>query len=597
MMPNLKVAFGLLQLEYRRDLFYLLLLMLLVALLESAGIGLLLPYIGIVNSPDLLLENGYLSSIYRWSGLESARAFITVSSVILIALFVIKNLVFALQNYAQSRILLKIQVNLESRLMGQYFRRDYIFFTQKNPSELVQNIRNVSGIIGLIFMPALSALTELVVLVFVFVLLIVIQPWLTLAAGGFSALLLISIFRFSRKKAARYGAEGGENLINMSKWMYQGFGGIKEVKILSKEGFFLEHSMRFSRRAAWSGMKATMLTTLTRPVIETVWFTLTVLLVLAAIALGESGAALLPIIALLAAAAMRIMPALSRILNAMIAIRQATYHVEAVAAELGSKVTDESEFSQTYHTLDFHDNIRFADVAFEYPGGAGQVLRSLSFTIRKGQSIAFVGPSGAGKTTAVDLLLGLLEPERGQILVDGVPLMTGDARSWRRNFGYVPQSIYLSDDTIRNNIAFGQLHHEIDTSRIDAVVEQAQLTDVLARLPQGLDTVVGDRGARLSGGQRQRIGIARALYRDPSILVLDEATSALDNETEREITRAIRGLSGSKTVILIAHRLSTISHCDQIIFLVDGGVRATGTYESLMRDSEDFRRFATATHS
>jgi ABC-type multidrug transport system fused ATPase/permease subunit len=595
MISNLKAAFGLLQQKHHRDLFFLLLLMLLVALLESAGIGLLLPYIGIINSPDLLLENGYLSGIYRWSGLSSTRAFITVASVLLILLFVIKNIIFVLQNYAQSRILLKIQMDLESRLMSQYFRRDYLFFTQKNPSELVQNIRNVSGIIGLIFMPALSALTELVVLAFVFVLLMLVQPWLTLIAGSFSAVLLLSIFRFSRKKAAKYGVEGGDSLISMAKWMYQGYGGIKEVKILSKEGFFLEQSMRFSRSAAWSGMKATLLTNLTRPVIETVWFSLTVLLVLIAIALGESGAALLPIIALLAAAAMRIMPALNRILNATIAIRQATYHVGAVASELGSKATEILEFESTSHALDFQQTIRFDDVVFEYPGGAGKVLRGLSFSIRKGQSVAFVGPSGAGKTTVVDLLLGLLEPQRGKILVDDLPLGSQDARAWRRNFGYVPQSIYLSDDTIRNNIAFGELHHEIDASRIDTVVEQAQLTDVLARLPDGLDTIVGDRGARLSGGQRQRIGIARALYRDPPILVLDEATSALDNETEREITRAIRALSGSKTVILIAHRLSTIAHCDQIVFLVDGVVRATGTYEELMRDSDDFRRFATAT--
>ena len=289
---------------------------------------------------------------------------------------------------------------------------------------------------------------------------------------------------------------------------------------------------------------------------------------------------------------MRIMPALSRILNATISIRQATYHIEAVATELNASPSEDIEFGAAPSALDFRSTIQFSDVAFEYPEGAGQVLRGVSFTIKKGQSVAFVGPSGSGKTTAVDLLLGLLEPQKGSIVIDGVPLARRDTRAWRRNFGYVPQSIYLSDDTIKNNIAFGLLRDEIDLACIQATVEQAQLSDVLARLPQGLDTVVGDRGARLSGGQRQRIGIARALYRDPPILVLDEATSALDNETEREITRAIRSLSGNKTVVLIAHRLSTITHCDQIIYLVDGVVRACGTYETLMRDCDDFRRFA-----
>lgn len=594
MKSNLKLAFGLLLPRHRRDLFLLLLLMLLVALLESAGIGLLLPYVGIVNSPDVLLTNEYLSSLYQFFGFSSVRIFIIVSSTFLIFLFLLKNIVYVLQIYVQSRIVLSIQISLESRLMAQYFQREFIFFTQKNSSELVQNIRLVSGVIALIFLPSLTALTELLVLTAVLLLLLIVKPWLTLIAGGFTALLLWLIFRFTRQRAVKYGAESSENLIGMTKWMYQGFGGIKEVKILSKEGFFLEQSMSFSRAAAWSGMKAAMLSTLTRPVIETVWFSLTVLLVLVAVALGESGAALLPIIALLAAAAIRIMPALNRLLNSTIAVRQATYHVETVAAALQSSPAEDLEFEQISHAMRFQQTIRFVDVAFEYPGGAGDVLRNLSFTIEKGQSVAFVGPSGAGKTTAVDLLLGLLEPQRGQILVDDVPLTSRDARPWRRNFGYVPQSIYLSDDTIRNNIAFGQLPAEIDSARMDAVVAQAQLSDVLARLPQGLDTVVGDRGARLSGGQRQRIGIARALYRDPPILVLDEATSALDNETEREITRAIRDLSGSKTVILIAHRLSTVAHCDQIVFLVDGAVRACGTYEALMRDCDDFRRFATA---
>jgi ABC-type multidrug transport system fused ATPase/permease subunit len=593
MKSNLILAFRLLQQEHRRDLFWLLMLMLVVALLESAGIGLLLPYIGIVNSPNLLLDNKYLSLLYQWSGFGSLRTFIIASSLLLILLFILKNLVFVFQNYAQSKVLLKVQMNLEARLMKQYLRRDYVFFTQKNPSELVQNIRNVSGIVSQVFMPALTALTELVVLAFVFLMLVLVQPWLTLIAGGFSALLLWSIFRFTRKRAALYGAQSHESLVGMVKWMYQAFGGIKEVKILSKEDFFLQQSMGFSRDAAWAGMKGTMLGILTRPAIETVWFSLTVALVLVAIMLGKDGTELLPVIALLAAAAMRIMPALNRVLNATISIRQATYHIEAVATELHADLGEPPE-TGSIAMRHFKEAISFSGIAYKYPGETEPVLHDLWCSIKKGQSVAFVGPSGAGKTTAVDVLLGLLEPQRGQILVDGVPLMPEDTRAWRRSFGYVPQSIYLSDDTIRNNIAFGQLPNEIDNERVNAVVEQAQLAEVLARLPQGLDTVVGDRGARLSGGQRQRIGIARALYRDPPILILDEATSALDNETEREITRAIRSLSGSKTVILIAHRLSTVAHCDMIVFLVDGRVKASGTYDELIRDCETFRRFALA---
>jgi ATP-binding cassette subfamily C protein len=494
--------------------------------------------------------------------------------------------------------LLKLQLDIEIRLMQGYLSREYLFFTGKNPAELYQNIRSVSGIVGLVYTPALTIASELIVLLLIGVFLVLVNPWVTFAAITVSGILAYLIYRINRNRAQRYGDEGVRNLIEMDKWMYQSFAGIKEIKILAKENFFLDRSISYSRNAAWAGMKVALLSAVTRPFIETVWFSLTVLLVLIAILAGKNGSSMLPPIVLLAAAAIRIMPALNRILNSTISIRQATHHISVVSLELGRAEvvrhqSGEKESAQWAH--EFRNDIRFLEVAFEYPGGAEQVLRNLSFSIRKGQSIAFVGPSGSGKTTAVDLLLGLLEPQQGQILIDGVSLAIGDASSWRRNFGYVPQSIYLSDDTIRNNIAFGQLHNEIDASRIDAVVKQAQLSDVLMRLPNGLDTVVGDRGARLSGGQRQRIGIARALYNDPPILVLDEATSALDNETEREITRAIRELSGSKTVILIAHRLTTVAHCDQIVFLVDGVVKATGTYEELMRDNDEFRRFATAT--
>lgn len=589
-------AFGLLDERFRKQLVHLLLLMILVAVLEAMGIGLILPYIAIITSPELLQGQNYLGVLFRWSGLETLRAFVVVSGILMIVLFLIKNVVLVLQTYVQSKILMEIQLDLESQLISQYFRRDYLFFAQKNTSELVQNVRNVAGIISLVLMPALLVLTELIVLVFIFALLLTVRPWLTLLAGGLSTVLLVTIFRFSRIKATQFGNQSGENLINQLKWMQQGFGGIKEVKILSKEAFFLDRCIHYSRSAVWAGMKAAMLSTVNRPLIETVWFSFTILLILVAVALGSNGASLLPTIGLLAAAAIRIMPALNRILNSTIAIRQGSYHVGEVSKELTAAAEEAPSFERNSHAapMPFERTIRFEAVAFEYPGGAGRVLHCLSFTLEKGQSIAFVGPSGAGKTSAVDLLLGLLQPQHGEILVDDKLVEKANLPEWRRNFGYVPQSIYLSDDTIRNNIAFGQLREEINEARVGAVVEQAQLSGMVARLPEGLNTVIGDRGARLSGGQRQRIGIARALYRDPPILVLDEATSALDNETEWEITQAIRSFSGRKTVVIIAHRLSTVAHCDQIVFMVEGCVRAMGSYDGLMRDCEEFRRFATA---
>jgi ATP-binding cassette, subfamily B, bacterial PglK len=595
MMTNLKKGLALIRQEHRRQLAGLFILMLVVAMLETMGIGLLMPYIALVNSPEAIMQNQYAQALYNGFGFTSPRALISVASVALILLFVFKNIVYTCQQYIQFRRLLEIQLDIEGRLMSSYLEREYLFFTQKNPSELYQNIRNVSGIVALIYSPLLTIATESSVLLLIGAFLLLVQPIITLATITVSAVMVYLIYRITRRRASQYGIEGNRHMVEMNKWMYQSFGGIKEVKLLSKEDFFVERSILYSRKAAWFSMKAAMLSTITRPLIETTWFSLTVLLVLISIQLGKEGATMLPILTLLAAAAIRIMPALNRILNATILIRQATDHVGNVYRELGSASHDDQDSKQSsLQALHFVHGIDFENIGFTYPGSSKPVLQQLSFNIKKGQSIAFVGPSGSGKTTAVDILLGLLDAQSGSILIDGMPLGSLDARAWRRNFGYVPQSIYLSDDTIRNNIAFGQAREAIDDAQVEAVIKQAQLAEVIKQLPHGLDTLVGDRGVRLSGGQRQRIGIARALYHNPPILVLDEATSALDNETEREITLAIQSLSGSKTVILIAHRLSTVAHCDSIIFLSKGIIQAKGSYEDLLNSNIDFRRFATA---
>lgn len=595
MKANLSKGLALLSRTQRRKLWGLFFLMLVVAMLETLGIGLLMPYIALVNSPDIVTQNAHAQAVYNKLGFTSTLDFISAASIALILLFVFKNAVYIFQQYVQFRRLLKLQLDIEGRLMSSYLEREYLFFTEKNPAELYQHIRNVSGIVALIYSPLLTIATEFSVLLLICFFLLLVQPVITLASVAVSVILVHGIYRITRRRATKYGIEGNRYQIEMNKWMYQSFGGIKEVKLLSKEDFFLERSMLYSEKAAWVGMKASMLSAITRPFIETIWFSVTVLLMLISIQLGKQGAAMIPVIALLAAAAIRIMPALNRILNATIMIRQGTDHVSAVYDELCSVVSsDHGGKRGNIDALPFKQSVGFENIGFTYPDSTKPVLQNLSFNIGKGQSVAFVGPSGAGKTTAVDILLGLLEAQHGSIVIDGKPLANSDTRNWRRNFGYVPQSIYLSDDTIRNNIAFGQTRDAIDEARVHAVIQQAQLAEILKNLPQGLDTLVGDRGVRLSGGQRQRIGIARALYHNPPILVLDEATSALDNETEREITLAIRSLSGSKTIVLIAHRLTTVAHCDTIIFLVNGIVQASGTYQELMDNNAEFRRFATA---
>lgn len=594
MTDNLKVAWSLLAREQRKTFVGLLLIMMAMAVLETVSIGLLMPFIGIVNSPELVFQNKWLSFVYRTFGLDSPRDFLIVVGLLMVVIFILKNALQFVLQFLQSRSLLEVQMSIEKQLLGCYLSRNYAFFVERNSADLYQSIRNVSGIVSLIYGPALLASAEAIVLLLVTSFLLVVQPAITLGAVTVFGALAFMIFRFTRKRAATYGAEGSEQSVQMNKWMFQAFGGIKEVKLLAKEEFFLERSMYHSRRAAWAGLKAGVLSQITRPFIETFWFTLAILFVVIALLLGEDGKTLIPVLVLLAAAAFRIMPCITRIVNAAISIRQATYHVSTVASELdpvraGAEASDGGAAS-----YGFADRMVFDDISFTYSGADHPALTAVNLEIKPGESIAFVGPSGAGKTTVVDVMLGLLHWQEGEILVDGVSLPRVGSGAWRSKFGYVPQSIYLSDDTVRNNIAFGEPVHEIDEERLNAAVQLAQLAEVIEKLPLKLDTLVGDRGARLSGGQRQRIGIARALYRNPEILILDEATSALDNETEKEITKAIRTLSGYKTVVLIAHRLSTVAHCDRVFFMVDGRVEAVGRYDELLVTSEKFKRFANA---
>jgi len=296
---------------------------------------------------------------------------------------------------------------------------------------------------------------------------------------------------------------------------------------------------------------------------------------------GRPIGTIVPALTLLALVALRLIPSVNRIANAVLSIRWGVPALDAVHADIELlESAESSERRSPKLSDDFQREIEFVGVSYRYPGAAKESLRDVTLKIRKGSSVGLVGPSGAGKTTAVDVLLGLLEPASGQVLVDGRDIWE-DIVAWRRQIGYIPQHVYLSDDSIRRNIAFGVPDEEIDTPSLLAAVEAAQLSDLVGSLPKGLDTLVGERGIRLSGGQRQRIGIARALYRNPPVLVMDEATSALDHETEQEIVKALEFLRGTRTMIIIAHRLTTVANCDELVVLRDGELSTRGRYDDL----------------
>jgi ATP-binding cassette subfamily C protein len=385
----------------------------------------------------------------------------------------------------------------------------------------------------------------------------------------------------------------GKKIVNISQsvvlWINQTLGSIKVNKVLGREAFFEKRCADLAFEHGRYNALALTFGQIPRLAIEVIGVAVLAALIAYHAAIGASAADILPTVGVFAVAAMRLIPAFNRIVGGAIGIRHERAALDHIHGDLISFHELDQMDSGHEPPLAFRTELRFDRVRYIYPDRSVSALADVSFSIRQGETVGIVGATGSGKTTLADILLGILPPTEGRLLVEGIDIASRPA-AWRRNLGYVPQDIYLIDDSLRNNIALGIAESDIDPVRLAAVVKLARLESLIKSLPQGLDTRVGERGANLSGGQRQRVGIARALYGDPQVLVFDEATSALDNESERQIIETIEGLKGEKTVIIIAHRLSTVRHCDKLMFMKEGRVADTGPFDDLHRRNADFRR-------
>src|SRR5699024_7870313 len=407
---------------------------------------------------------------------------------------------------------------------------------------------------------------EILVIICILTLLLVTAPLATIVASTLLGGSVILFFTFLRKKISRLGKEQQEVSGTMIKWVNQGLGASKEVKVSGKEGFFIRAYTRQSQIKANNSRYMKMLELVPRLFIETLLISIVLLTMLIILFQGTGTTQLVSTMALFAMAAFRLMPSITRVVSLITTIRYNQPALEVVYHDMFTNKEHSSAITKNKVVINkgartYTDSIKLEQVFFRYPKQKEYAIKGVSLTIPIGKSVAFVGESGAGKTTVIDIILGLFEPNKGKVLVDGQEI-SSQKNIWQQKIGYIPQFIFLSDDTIRGNVAFGIDEAEIDEEAVWRALEQAQLKGFVKELPEQLDTTVGERGVRLSGGQRQRIGIARALYHNPEILFMDEATSALDNETESEIMRAIDGLKGEKTLIIIAHRLSTIENCD-----------------------------------
>jgi len=547
------------------------------ALLETIGISAILPVISILIEPEVIHENGFVAKLYQSGDFKSISTFMNSLLFGLAIFYVIKNIYLFIMHYHQFAFINRGQRMLTKRMMINYFSQPYIYFTNKNPADLQRNVASDVGRCYQTILSMITVLTQSCVAV-ALGLYLLITDWLTtVLILGIIGITLFLFIKITHNLSYKYGKITRMYGASVIQWINQSLGGIKEVKLLNREKYFInkiDDSYAYSTKAE---CKVNVISITPSLIMETTCIAAIMISTMVEIAVNDDLKGYISVLTAFALAAIRLIPTIGSIssrLN-MITFNKSSIHgiySELVQLEKGNREKDYQIEALTIKGIDrvqFNSHIMVKNLCFCYPGSDTEVLHDISLCIKRGESIAFVGTSGAGKTTLADLIIGVLEPSHGTIMVDGINI-SKNIEGWYKQIGYIPQNIYLMDDSIRNNIAFGINEGQIDEKKIWEALKKAQLEDFVRGLPEGLETNLGDRGIRCSGGQRQRLGIARALYDDPEFLILDEATSALDNETERAIMEAIDGLKGKKTLLIIAHRLSTIQNCD-VIYRIENG--------------------------
>lgn len=541
--------------------------------LELMGVTSVLPFIDVVMDPEMVKTDETYRFFYEMLNLPNVNYFIAVLAVAIIGVFVIKNVFVSFMYYMQYKWTFNNQAKLAGRLMECYLKQPYYFHVMHNSAELIRNINLDTVMMFHGILAVIQLLTEVCVCIVLGLYMLIKDKSITIGVGGFLVIFVLLFVKFFKRNLEETGQKDRKYSEEIVRWLQQSFGGIKETKVMGRERFFLEQFNQNYEMFAECERNYRFMQVAPKPVMEAVCVTGLLTVVALKLLNGTTSNYFISTIAVFAIAAFRLLPSFNRIANYLSVILFNKSALNEVYKDLKEiEHLEDMQFQKRADKeLSLEKELRIEHLTFTYPEMDYNVLDNVSFTIQKNTSVAFIGPSGAGKTTLADIILGALNPLKGNVYADQTDVFENLSR-WHKSIGYIPQSIYLMDDTVKNNIAFGIAQEDIDEERIWNALERAQLKDFVEQMEFGLDTVIGESGIKLSGGQRQRIGIARALYNDPQILVLDEATSALDNETETAVMEAIESLAGSKTLIIIAHRLSTIRNCDVVYEVKDGRV-------------------------
>lgn len=553
------------------------------AVAETLGVTAILPFIQAILTPEVIMGNKYIAPVLVFLHITDAVTVIIIVGIGIIIAYIVKNAYLIFANYIQTRFRCHFHEDMTTRLLRSYLNRPYSYFITTTSAAILQAIQNDSNSVYDIMNTFYQLIAEGFTIVFLGVFLaysdvVMAAGILFVCAGCFLAVTL-----GFKRKLGEYGAISRNAKEEQYKYLYQPITGNKDIKVMQRSEFFIKYFGMATKKVTKTTIAYGIITALPEKIIESVSVAGIIGVVCIRLKIGIDIMAFIPKLAVFAVAAFRILPSISRCAGYFQTLVFYRPSMEAAYADMVGFNQYEEEMHQYYineqerlqkdaASLDnakFDKEIEIDRISWKYENSAEIVIKDLSLKIQKGESVAFIGASGAGKTTLADIILGLLKPENGTVRMDGVDIYA-IPMTWSRIIGYVPQSVFLIDDTIRGNVTFGLAPEEIDDDMVWEALEKAQIKDYVQKLPEGLDTIVGERGIRFSGGQRQRIAIARALYHDPDILVLDEATSALDGDTENALMEAIDSLHGSKTLIIIAHRLSTIRNCDKIYEISHG---------------------------
>ncbi|EDX84083.1 ABC transporter, ATP-binding protein [Synechococcus sp. PCC 7335] len=559
-----------------------------VSVLEAFGIGLIGPFIYFVSDPSAIQRQPYLNRIYQQLNLSSPNDFLLWLGIGIIVFFAFKSMM----NWRVQSFIYKFsftqEAKLAKKLMRLYLKAPYTYHLSKDSSYIINTILSDVKALSLgVFVPSLTILANISVITSLSLLLLISDPLVTAVAILFILPIFLVLNTF-RSRIRSWGSEISNSNRNSAKIIYESLGGIKEVKAIGCEQYFNDQLSAQCNRYVKASSDNFSFKILPRMVLEAAFVALLVGITLLVLFVRGDASSMIATLGTFALVAVRLIPASSNLASSLINVRSKGYVVDKLYADLqeleraahSNRETTTEKDPRTFG-LSFTESIQLSHISYSYPGSYQEALSDISIQIKKGQSVAFIGKSGAGKTTLVDVLLGILTPSSGDILIDGVSIYNNLA-DWRQLIGYMPQSVHLIDDSLVKNIALGVSDKAIDYEKIHHCIRSAQLEDVVKNLPEGIYAELGERGVRLSGGQRQRVGIARALYHGSDILIMDEATSALDSETEALITESIKSLSRERTVIVIAHRMSTIQHCDQVFLLNNGQLTQTGSYEEVV---------------